>query len=227
MNDRGASKINVVLGVLKDEKTWFFACCRISLNESSYLHLSPLLARAKGLCRVQDCFKGLSPGRWGCSHPGQTGKSAQAPSACGPVPAEVKGAESSGLRLCLGHPVSDDPRHGAQGSLEVLTCAIRDVGHLGQVRAALWLSTCQTQRSLHVLAVSGGLDFVYGSSEKAGMHSAAVQSALAWGPVPTGTPPPATWPQGKKEWAMGFYSSWPAGPRRLKGGRERKAGRLY
>lgn len=171
MNDRGASKINVVLGVLKDEKTWFFACCRVSLNESSYLHLSPLLARAKGLCRVQDCFKGLSPGRRGCSHPGQTGKSAQVPSACGPVPAEVKGAESSGLRLCLGHPVSDDPRHGPQGSLEVLTCAIRDVGHLGQVHAALWLSTCQTQRSLHVLAVSGGLDFVYGSSEKAGMHS--------------------------------------------------------
>lgn len=68
---------------------------------------------------------------------------------------------------------------------------------------------------------------MYGSSEKADMPSAAVQLALAWGPVPTGMPPPATWPQGKKEWAMGFYSSWPSGPSRLKGGRERKAGRLY
>lgn len=170
----------MALGVLKDEKTWFFACCRVSLNKYSYLHCPPPLARAKGLCRVQDCFKGLSPGRRGCSRPGPTGKSAQELSACGPVQAEVKGAESSGLRLCLGHPVSDDPRHGPQGSLEVLTSAIRDAGHLGQVHAALWLSTCQTQRSLHVLAVSGGLDFVYGSSEKAGMPSVAVQSALAW-----------------------------------------------
>lgn len=202
----------MVLGVLKDEKTWFFACCRVSLNKYSYLHCPPPLARAKGLCRVQDCFKGLSPGRRGHSRLGQTGKSAQELSACGPVPAEVKGAESSGLRLCLGHPVSDDPRHGPQSSLEVLTCAIRDADHLGQVHAALCLSTCQTQRSLHVLAVSGGLDFVCGSSEKAGMPSVAVQSALAWGPAPTGMPPPATWPRARRRGLWVSTVARPQGP---------------